>query len=393
MHIVCVAHSYPRFEGDVAGAFIERLNLGLRAREHSVKVIAPSDHGAGGRERLSGISVSRVRYAPAALENLAYTGEMRERSRSPLGALAAASLITAQAVEIGHLHGVSPIDVVHAHWWVPGGASAWLAHLVGKPPYVVTLHGSDVRILEKSWAGRWIARRVLRGAAAVTAVSSFLAEEIARFAGLSVDSIHVQPMPIDVERFTGVSRGGAGVVTIGRLTEQKNVDMVLEAIAKLRRDGRKARLKVIGDGPQRQRLEYRAKGLQIDDVTTFVGSVAPADIPAAIGDADVMVFPAHREGLGLVTAEALLLGVPVVASQEGGGVRDIVPPTGAGKLVPAHDANVLANAIDEFLDNPAALYLAQQTGESLRKRLEPGAVAQTFEEIYASVTRPRSPDA
>ncbi len=382
MQIVCIAHSYPRTEQDVAGAFIERLVLGLRDRSHSIKVIAPSENGRGSRERINGIGVSRVRYAPGALETLAYHGDMDERATSPFGALLATSLIAAQAREIGHLAGVAPVDVVHAHWWVPGGVSAWLARMTGKPPYVVTLHGTDVRLMSESWVGRIVARRVLRRAAVVTAVSSYLAEEAAALADLDVGEILVQPMPVDVKRFNRTSRGGGGVVTVSRLTKQKNIGIVLEAVARLKKQGRPTTLKVIGDGPYRGMLQQRAKGLQIEDAVEFAGEVPPTQIAGAIGDADVMVFPALREGLGLVAAEALMLGIPVVATKAGGGVTDIVPPTGAGRLIPPNDSLAMANSIGGFLDDPMSRRLAVETGESLRRRLEPAAVAEVFEAVY-----------
>src|SRR5439155_10668007 len=90
------------------------------------------------------------------------------------------------------------LELVQAHWGIPGGVSAWLA----RRPYVVTLHGSDVALLERSLAARALARRVLRGAAAVTAVSSFLAERVARAAGLDERSIGGQPMPAETRAFT-----------------------------------------------------------------------------------------------------------------------------------------------------------------------------------------------
>lgn len=395
MQIICVAHSYPRSETDVAGAFIERLNIALRERNHSIKVIAPSERGSGQRERLRGISVSRVRYAPTPMETLAYQGDMRERAASPLGALAAASLMIAQATEIGHLNGVARADVVHAHWWVPGGVSAWMARLVLRVPYVVTLHGTDVDILNRSFFGRGLARRVLRGAAVVTAVSSYLADSVARTAGLDATKIVVQPMPIDVDRFTRASRGGDGVVTVGRLTKQKNLDVVLEALARLKEMGREPSLKIIGDGPRRDALEQRAKGLGLVDQVHFMGAVAPEEIPRAIGNADVMVFPAIREGLGLVAAEALMLGVPVVAAESGGGIKDIVPASGAGRLVRASDPKAMAEAIAGFLDNPGALHLASRAGETLRQRLAPATVAKVFEGVYnkAAATRKRRSNA
>lgn len=390
MQIVCVTHNYPRYDGDVAGAFVERLVLALRDRSHSVKVIAAAEKGKSQRERRHGISVSRVRYAPAMWETLGYGGALDDTQSMAARVAAAAGLAVAQAREIGHLHGVQTADIVHAHWWVPGGVAAWMARLTGKPRYVVTLHGSDVRLLQGSWFGRTMARRVLRKASAVTAVSSYLAEQVARFAGIDAANIAVQPMPIDVERFTTVSHGGGGIVSVGRLTRQKNFGVVLEAVARLRQQGRSVPLTVVGDGPDRDHLAMRAKGLGIEELVQFTGVVPPEKMPEIIGRADVMVFPAEQEGLGLVAAEALLMGVPVVAARSGGGVTDIVPPTGAGRLVPATDAIAVAVAIAAFLDDPASRRLAIDAGASLRRRLDPPAVAESFETIYRNAMGARS---
>ncbi len=393
MQIVCVAHSYPRTDQEFAGVFIHRLNLALRERKHSVKVIVPADRGDGRRDRRQGVGISRVRYAPARFETLAYSGTMAQDARGIVGMIAASSLITAQASEIRHLNRVAPVDLVHAHWWVPGGVSAWLASKVGRIKYVVTLHGTDVEILRESMIARRLAKSVLRNAAVVTAVSSYLADEAARVAGIDPTKIIVQPMPVDVDRFQATSRGGAGIVTIGRLIEQKNLGLLLEAMARLKGMGNQPHLRIIGDGPKRQFLEMRARGLKIEDQVQFVGNVPPDEIPRQLADADLMVFPAIREGLGLVAAEALLMGVPVVATQSGGGIRDIVPPTGPGRLVAADDPHAMAVAINDILRDPSSLSLAARAGQSLRKRLEPGAVAKVFEGIYEKALYGKRPRA
>jgi len=200
VRILYVTHAYPRWDGDVAGAFIERLATGVAARGHELTVLAPSEEGRGGSEERNGIAVTRVRYAPARWETLAYTGTMVKGARSLRGMLSAAWMVATLAWAIargGHRGGA---ELVHAHWWIPGGLAAWLASWAGGPPYVVTLHGTDVALLERSAPLRALARRVLRSAAGVTAVSSYLAERAARVAGIAPARITVQPMPVEVER-------------------------------------------------------------------------------------------------------------------------------------------------------------------------------------------------
>ncbi len=385
-----VTHAYPRWEGDVAGAFIERLAVALQERDHVVRVVAPADRGRGGPDLLRGIAVSRVRYATKSLESLAYTGTMVESSRSPHGAFAAANLMRAQAAEIRREGRRGPLDLVHAHWWIPAGVSAWLARVGGgrsKKPYVVTVHGTDVRILKRSRIARLLARRILRDAAGVTAVSSHLAEKVASVAGIDAANITVQPMPVLVQHFARGSTGGDGIVALGRLTKQKNLPVILEALACLKTDGTNVPLKIIGDGPERGPLELLAKELSVDDRVRFVGSVDPPNVPGAIGNADVLVFAGSDEGFGLAAAESLMLGIPVVASRSGGGVQDVVPPTGPGRLVPANDPASMAGAIREFLSNAESRRLALEAGQILKNQLKPEAVTRVFESVYENALR------
>ena len=380
MNVACLTHAYPRWDGDVAGAFIERLVLALQARGHGVHVVAPADAGVGGEELRHQTPVTRVRYAPARWETLAYRGTMVAAARSPAGLLWAASLVQRQARVLARLWRDERLDVVHAHWWIPAGVSAWLA---GRP-YVVTLHGTDVALLERSRAARLVGRRVLHGAAAVTAVSSYLAVRAARAVQLQPGRILVQPMPIDTQGFSRTSRGGGGIVTVGRLTSQKRIDLLLDALAELRTRGRTPALTIVGNGPARPGLERRVAELRIAGQVRFLGEVPPERIPDAVGDADVFVFPAVGEGLGLVAAEALLLGVPVVATRDGGGVTDIVPETGAGRLV-SPDAHEIARAIEELALDPESRRLAAVAGVALRRRFDPAVVAQRFEALYSEV--------
>jgi glycosyltransferase involved in cell wall biosynthesis len=98
-------------------------------------------------------------------------------------------------------------------------------------------------------------------------------------------------------------------------------------------------------------------------------------IPAT---ADVMIFPAQGEGFGLAAAEALMSGVPVVACWDGGGVLDVVPESGAGRLtLPSPDP--MADTVLGLLGDPDRLALARLVGESWRARLAPDHVAELCE--------------
>jgi glycosyltransferase involved in cell wall biosynthesis len=314
---------------------------------------------------------------------------MQRGAGTLLGKLALASLIEAEGRAIARVGRAAAAQVVHAHWWVPGGAAAWLARFFGGSRFLVTLHGTDVAVLAQSRMARFLARRVLRRAELVTAVSSFLAERVGTSLGDALRPIVVQPMPANLEHLGHTSRGGGGVATVGRLVSQKRIDIVLDAIARLRRQGKTLRLTIIGDGPERHALEMLAQQLGIVELVHFRGAVPPERLVDTIGDADVFAFPARSEGFGLAAAEALVLGIPVVACEDGGGVLDIVPRSGGGRLVSPNDAAHFARAIDELTSEPGTRAAAAETGRLLRRRLDPDYVAETFESLYERMVRGR----
>jgi glycosyltransferase involved in cell wall biosynthesis len=94
-----------------------------------------------------------------------------------------------------------------------------------------------------------------------------------------------------------------------------------------------------------------------------------------------MLFPAGGEGFGLAAAEAFMCGVPVVACLDGGGLLDVVPSAGAGRLAaPTPDA--LAAAALELLRDPSARALALEAGSEWRRRLDPATAAEACERWY-----------
>ena len=374
MRVVFLTHNYPRWTGDVSGAFLATLAGGLVRRGVSVRVIAPSDEGRGGEEELDGVLVRRVRYASAKAETLAYRGTMQAALRAPSGLRALAGLWHAlrgaarEEAEAG-------ADLFHAHWWVPGGLA-----LPKDKPSVLTVHGTDAALLRRSRIARTMARPVFQRATVVTAVSRELAGWVQAGAGRYVDPDHVQPMPVDSSNRPW-STGGGGAVVIARLVPQKRVELAIETVAFLASCGHELPLTVVGDGPQRAALERLVLKLGVVPFVTFAGAVSAADVPQYLARADLMIFPARGEGFGLVAAEALMAGVPVVACWDGGGVLDVVPPSGAGRLtLPAPEA--MGDAILGLLLEQDRWDMARLVGESWRARLDPDHVAEICERWY-----------
>jgi glycosyltransferase involved in cell wall biosynthesis len=138
--------------------------------------------------------------------------------------------------------------------------------------------------------------------------------------------------------------------TIGRLHPNKGYDVLLEAAARLRDQGRAFRLVVAGDGPQAAALRSQAAGLGLDDVVDFPGWVDP---PTALAAMDLFVSASRVEPFGLVIIEAMAQGVPVVATDIDG-PRDILKGGALGALVSPEDAAGLATAMAGALDSREA---------------------------------------
>lgn len=381
MRIVMAAHSFPRVEGDIAGAFLWRLAEALIDRGHPVSVVAPADHGETGEPMLGKVRVRRVRYAIPSWESLAYHGAMHRSATSPLGMIAFIRLVRAMGRAVTEEVRATGASIIHAHWWVPGGLAVRLGDRALRP-YLVTLHGTDVALARRLPMGRAAMGWVLRPAAAVTAVSSFLAETAAEALHVPAHTIPLTPMPLALGRSADPDAGRHGAIFVGRLTQQKGVHLLLEALAILKREGAPTDLTIVGDGPERSALKARAIAHGL--VVTFTGFIAPELVAGQLRDKRVFVLPALDEGLGLVVAEALTQGVPVVATRSGG-IPDLLTDPDAGILVPPSDPMALAAAIRRVLKEERFRVGAWRAGRALAERLSPEKVAERFEAIYAKV--------
>ena len=384
MRVLFVTHSYPRHVGDAPGSFLLRLARALGDAGVDVRVLAPAAAGLAARETIGGIDVARIRYAPRRWETLAYGGDMAAQVRAGWPArLALGGLLAATAASTAGR--ARRVDLVHAHWWFPGGLAVAPVAAALRAPLVTTLHGTDVRIARDAAPARTAFRRVLGASAAVTAVSRWLAEQATALAPAARPV--VAPMPVATELFApGDAEGRDGLLFVGRLTAQKGVDRLLRALAATRR---RPRLAVVGDGPERESLRERAAALDLGDRVTWVGALAQPALAEHYRRAEALVVPSHEEGLGLVAVEAALCATPVVAF-DSGGLRDVVADGETGVLVPAGDVAALASAADDLLA-PDAADRRTRLGRAARTRalaaFAPESVAARYLDVYRTAAR------
>jgi glycosyltransferase involved in cell wall biosynthesis len=350
--------------------------VALAAQGVAVRALAPSAPGLPPTDTLSGIPVTRFRYAPAALETLAYGGTMIAEARRTgglalLGFLAAARQAAAREIR---RHGA---QVMHAHWWFPAGLSA---ASVARIPLVTTMHGTDVRMARAVPFSRPAFRWVMRRSAVCTTVSSWLADSVKALAPAA--DPQVAPMPAATELFTsgkGNDRDPGLVLFVGRLNAQKGARHLLDAVARMRTP---ARVRLIGHGPDAEALRRQADALGIAGRLEWLPGMKQHALAAQYRQAGVVVVPSREEGLGMVAVEAQLCGAAVIASASGG-LPDVVEDGRTGLLVPPADPGRLANALDDLLESPArAAALGEAGRQSALARFAPEAVAARYAGFY-----------
>jgi glycosyltransferase involved in cell wall biosynthesis len=213
------------------------------------------------------------------------------------------------------------------------------------------------RLLMLKRARTWSLRR----ARTLVVPSRYLAE-IARGWGLENDRLHVVPNPAPPARKAAQTER-RGLVFAGRLTRQKAMHVALDALAHVPA----AQLTVIGDGPDRDRLERHAHGAGLNGRVRFVGSLPREQVLDALAGAEAAVLSSDWENFPHAAVESLAVGTPLVAT-EVGGVGEIVVDGVNGLLVPPGSPEAFGHALERLLGSP-----------ELRARLSDGARASVVE--------------
>ncbi|MSR07493.1 MAG: glycosyltransferase family 4 protein [Gemmatimonadetes bacterium] len=362
MKVLVVTHNYPRHPDDPAGAFVGRLARGVAASGHHVTVVAPHAPGLAEEQMDGPVRVRRFRYATDDREVIAYSGDMHARARRGAGLGGILSFLWRFRAAVKRVAAEERPDVIHAHWWVPGG---WMAKATGVP-YVVTCHGTDVRLIEFPPL-RWLARRVLNAAAVVTTVSEFLRRDLERLLGREVQSAAVLRMPVDARDFESARSVPKAepprILFVGNLNPSKGVDVLIRAARALKDRGINARVRIVGDGPAREDLRTLARLEGVADLVEFAGALPLNNMPREYGAATVTVLPTRgqAEGLGLSLVESLLSGTAVVGSAAGG-IPEVVVPGETGLIARDGDAADLAAQLARMLTDAAFRERTAATG-------------------------------
>jgi L-malate glycosyltransferase len=266
------------------------------------------------------------------------------------------------------------LDVLHVHYAIPNAVSAVLARQIVAPQplrVVTTLHGTDVTLVGVDPNYLETTRWGITQSDAVTVVSESLRRQTVEQLGIQ-NEIEVIPNFIDPARYEQARNGpGArrwaepGERLLVHISNFRPVKRVLDVVETFRRVYRRmpgVRLLMVGDGPDRGRVEQHCRENGLCHAITFVGSL-PLIEEVLVG-ADLFLLPSESESFGLAALEAMSCAVPVIATHTGG-VPEVVEDGRCGFLCPVGDVDGMAEAALRLLgDEPLRLSF----GEAGRRR-------------------------
>jgi N-acetyl-alpha-D-glucosaminyl L-malate synthase BshA len=252
------------------------------------------------------------------------------------------------------------LDLLHVHYAIPHSISAILARESLKPkrylPVITTLHGTDITLVGADRSYLPITRYGLQQSDGVTAVSKFLKQ--ATIETFDFDEIEVIPNFICPNHYRRdddlpllkelAPTGEKLLVHVSNFRAVKRPADCVEILAKVLRKGIKARLVLVGDGPELSAVRHRARQLDVLEKTEFVGK--QAKIADYLAVADVFLLPSEEESFGLAALEAQACEVPVVATRVGG-LPEVVADKESGFLSDIGDTEKMSDDVIKVLSD------------------------------------------
>lgn len=349
MKVAVVSEFYPRARDPVLGVWAHRQTVAARDAGADVRVfvlhrpVPPRATAVRDVPRALRALSAQPRHATLdgiEVEYVPFLAPPRPATYGTWGAWAAPTLALA-------LRG-GGFDLVHAHNAVPAADAVLRARI--RAPLVVSVHGGDVYYTAPRHARGARAVRRAFGAARLVLANSHGIEAAARALGAA--RTRVVRLGTDVPERPVAQTRVPTLVTVGHLVARKRHADVLRALWVLRDRHPQVRYRIVGDGPERARLERLAGELGLAERVEFTGQLPLEEALARARQGHVFVMPSVDEAFGVAYVEAMAAGMPAIGAQGEPGPAEIVA-AGAGMiLVPPGDVEGLAGRLDQLLGDP-----------------------------------------
>jgi teichuronic acid biosynthesis glycosyltransferase TuaC len=376
LHVLTLTPFYPSAADDAGGCFVSEpldwlAKVGVR---NTVFAVQPAYRG---KIRAAGSSV------PAQwLRYIALPGGV--------GLPSAGAFVFARIVgRVRELNSARPIDLIHAHAPLPCGHAAMLLSRELKIPYVVSVHGLDAfsTVQVAGTAGKWarrISQQVYASSRRVICISERVREHVLEGMGKNCRTSVVYN-GVDPALFSpgdAPKPDSPAILSVGNLIPIKGHDLLIRAFAALASEFPELVMEIIGDGPERQRLQALAEGLPIEKRLRFLGRRSRAEVASAMRRCTVFALPSRYEGLGCVYLEAMSAGNAVIGCR-GQGIAEIIQHGSNGFLVGPENEKELALALAMLLRDPARRRsLGATARDTILERLTLAHQADRLARIY-----------
>lgn len=394
--VLVLTTTFPRYKEDSTPAFVYQLSKELHSKNFEIFVVAPHYIGAKKFEIMDDMTVYRFPYFyPYSYQKLAYEGGiLLHLKKSFLAKIQVPLFCFSELYYSIKVIKKERINLIHSHWLIPSGFIGAVCKKTFNIPHIVTIHGSDINTIKKSKILRRICVFIIKNSNWVTTNSNYTKESILSIDSSVEEKISIIPLGVD-SNFLQEGRvlqeeyhiKDSKILSVGRLVESKGIDVLILAMKEVRIKFPDVKLFIVGDGPERNKLETLVKDLDLNKNVIFVGSVKHSLLPSFYTSSNVFVMPSQNidgivEGLGVVLLEAMACGTPVIGSDIGG-IKDIITDGYNGFLVPEKSPKDLSNKIIELLSNPEIATKFSSNGlNTIKNKFSWDRVIDDFSDIF-----------
>jgi glycosyltransferase involved in cell wall biosynthesis len=258
------------------------------------------------------------------------------------------------------IHEGFDFDLIDAHYYYPDGVAAALLARHFRKPLAITARGTDLNLIPQHALPRRMIRWAARRADASIGVCAALVD-VLRGWGIAENRLHVMRNGVDLGRFhpepPAAARAHLGIegapilLSVGHLIERKGHHLAIGALPTVLQRHPRARLLIVGEGPERPRLEALARELGVQARVTLTGALPNDTLATWYSAADVLILASSREGWANVLLEAMACGTPVVATRIWG-TPEVVADVAVGLLVEQRSPEGLAASLVQLLATP-----------------------------------------
>ena len=365
-HIVFLARWYPHRYDPMFGLFVQRhAEAAALYNDISVVYVHPDNQNGIVDETINNVRTIRVYF---------------KQSKSKI-----INLLRFFKANNKALKRLCKPDIIHVHILTRLGIIARWQKLVHGIPYIITEHWSRY-LPGNDFSGffrKWATKIVVKHASVVTTVTENLAKAMQNH-GLKNPNYMVLPNVVDTNLFQIKPHENATpkIIHISCFEDKsKNISGLLESLKILRDKGIAYQAVLVGDGMDYEAMKQKATFLHLNDNVTFTGMLQGQELVDVLASGDFLVLSSNYENMPVVILEAFACGLPVVSTYVGG-ISEIVNESN-GLLVPPHDAEKLANAMQKMLESYQN-YDANTLRDSIIKKFSNEAVGKLLNSLYST---------